>query len=339
MSLKALCGLFGKTRQGYYKQENREHDVFIKQELILHAVEQIRFKAKTNRWGGRKLQALLNEELGALHISIGRDKLFDLLRANNMLVRQRKRRYFTTQSHHWLRKYNNLIQDKILTAPNQLWVADITYIKSNDTVYFLYLLTDAYSQKIVGWHLSLDLKAVSAEAALKMAIHDNKSRLEGLIHHSDRGVQYCSATYVHILETNHIAISMTKPASPQENAIAERINGILKDEWLYDLDVQNLKNARKKVNEVIGIYNDFRPHNSLKNQTPNRIHHLGFLRHKAERVIGQTYCHKKRAATNDDPSNNDNAIGQTIIPQTVAPQQSCLPLSRCTSKLATANNM
>lgn len=339
MSLKALCGLFGKTRQGYYKQENREHDVFIKQELILHAVKQIRHKAKTNRWGGRKLQALLNEELGTLRISIGRDKLFDLLRANNMLVRKRKRKYFTTQSHHWLRKYNNLIQDKILTAPNQLWVADITYIKSNDTVYFLYLLTDAYSQKIVGWHLSLDLKAASAEAALEMAIDDNKSRLEGLIHHSDRGVQYCSAAYVHILETNHIAISMTKPASPQENAIAERINGILKEEWLYDLDVKSLKNARKKVNEVIGIYNEYRPHNSLKNQTPKRIHDLGFLRHKAERVIGQTYCYKKRAATDDDPSKSNNAIGQTIIPQTVAPQQCCPPLSRCNSKLETTNNV
>lgn len=339
MSLKALCGLFGKTRQGYYKQENTEQDVFIKQELILRAVKQIRHKAKTDRWGARKLQALLNEELGALQISIGRDKLFDLLRANNMLVRQRKRRYFTTQSHHWLRKYDNLIQDKVLTGPNQLWVADITYIKSNGIVYYLYLITDAYSQKIVGWHLSLDLKATSAEAALEMAISTNRCRLEGLIHHSDRGVQYCSAAYVKMLAKNSIAISMTKPASPQENAIAERINGILKDEWLYDLDVKNLKNARKKVNEVIGIYNDYRPHNSLKNQTPNRIHHLGFLRHMAERVIGQTYCHKKRAATNDDPSNNDNAIGQTIIPQAVAPQQSCPPLSRCTSKLETTNNV
>ena len=333
MSLNALCGLFGKTRQGYYKQENTEQDTFMKQELILSAAKQIRQKAQTNRWGGRKLQELLNKELGAMNMSIGRDKLFDLLRANHMLVRQRKRKYFTTQSHHWLRKYDNLIQDKTLTQPNQLWVADITYIKSNGTVYYLYLLTDAYSQKIVGWHLSLDLKATSAEAALEMAITDNKTRLEGLIHHSDRGVQYCSAAYVLILETNNIAISMTKPASPQENAIAERVNGILKDEWLYDLDVKNLKEARGKTKKVVGIYNDYRPHNSLKNQTPNGIHDLGFLRHQAERVIGKTYRYKKRAVKNDDPSKSDYAIGQTIIPQTVAPQQSCPPLSRCTTKL------
>lgn len=337
MSLKALCGLFGKTRQGYYKQDNAAQSVFIEQEIILSAVKQIRRKAKTTRWGARKLQGLLNRELGT--ISIGRDKLFDLLRANHMLVRSRKRRHFTTQSHHWLRKYDNLIEDKVITQPNQVWVADITYVKSNGTVYFLYLITDAYSQKIVGWSLSLDLKAASAERALALAINDNENTFESLIHHSDRGVQYCSSAYVEILEKNNIAISMTKPASPQENAIAERINGILKDEWLYDLDVRTLKEACKKAKEVVGIYNDYRPHNTLKNQTPNQIHDLGFLRHKAERVIGKTYRYRKRAIKNDDSSKSDNAIGQTIIPQAVAPQQSCHPLDRCRTKLKNLNEL
>lgn len=300
MSLRTLCGLFGKTRQGYYKQDNAEQNMVLTQEIILGAVQQIRKKSQTKRWGARKLHTLLNKELIGMNIHIGRDKLFDLLRANNMLVRKRKRKHFTTQSHHWLRKYDNLIQDKKLTRPNQLWVSDITYVKSNGNVYFLYLITDAYSQKIVGWHLSLDLKAVSAVAALKMAIKANAHKLKGLIHHSDRGVQYCSGTYVEILEKNDIAISMTKPASPQENAIAERVNGILKDEWLYDLDVNTLNEARSRTKQVIGLYNDYRPHNTLNNRTPRDIHDVGLPRHKAERVIGKTYSYKKRVAKNDD---------------------------------------
>lgn len=294
MSLKALCGLFGKTRQGYYKQINFIHKTDLENEIILSAVQRIRSKSQTKRWGGRKLKDLINVELSAINKPIGRDRLFDLLRTNNMLVRSRKRRFFTTQSHHWLHKYDNLIQGKILTSPNQLWVADITYVKCNGTVHYLYLITDAYSQKIVGWHLSLDLKAVSAEAALKMAIKGNKQTLNELIHHSDRGVQYCSASYVKILEKDNIAISMTKPASPQENAIAERVNGILKEEWLYDLDVKTLKEVIEKIKTIIGIYNDYRPHNTLKNRTPREIHNLGFTRHKPERVIGKTYSHKKK---------------------------------------------
>jgi putative transposase len=297
------------------------------------AVKQIRTKAQTARWGGRKLHQLLKSELDTMQISMGRDKLFELLRANHMLVRQRKRKHFTTQSHHWLRKYDNLIQDKILIQPNQLWVADITYVKSNGIVYFLYVITDAYSQKIVGWHISLDLKASSADAALKMAIQNSKQPLKGLIHHSDRGVQYCSAAYVKLLQKNGIAISMTKPASPQENAIAERINGILKEEWLYDLDAKTEKEAREKTKNIIRIYNEYRPHNTLKNKTPREIHDLGFLRHEAVRVIGKTYRYKKRVATADDSSLSTNAYGQMIIPQAVAPQQSCPPLDHCKTKL------
>lgn len=297
------------------------------------AVKQIRTKAQTARWGGRKVHQLLKSELGTMQISIGRDKLFELLRANHMLVRQRKRKHFTTQSHHWLRKYDNLIQDKILTQPNLLWVADITYVKSNGMVYFLYLITDAYSQKIVGWHISLDLKASSADAALKMAIQNSKKPLPGLIHHSDRGVQYCSATYVKMLHKNGITISMTKPASPQENAIAERINGILKEEWLSDLDVKTEKEAREKTKTIIRIYNEYRPHNTLNNKTPCQIHDLGFLRHEAVRVIGKTYRYKKRAAITSDSSLSANAYGQMTIPQAVAPQQSCPPLDHCKTKL------
>jgi len=268
----------------------------LEEEVVLAAVQKIRSKAKTKRWGVRKLQSKVNEDLHCTKFQIGRDKLFDLLRANNMLVRRRKRKLFTTNSHHWLRKYDNLVQGKELTGPNQVWVSDITYVKDQDgEVYYLYLITDAYSQKIVGWHLSLNLKAFSAVSALKMAIRNNKGLLAGLIHHSDRGVQYCSAKYTEILKSNKIGISMTNPGSPQENAIAERVNGILKEEWLYDKDFGSLKNGRREIKQIINIYNTYRPHNTLNNKTPEQIHSLDFLRHKTIRVIGQTYEYRKKA--------------------------------------------
>lgn len=237
----------------------------------------------------------MNEALECAGISVGRDKFFDLLRANDMLVKNRKRKFFTTDSHHWLRKYDNLIMDKKITGPNQLWVSDITYVKDCDGgAYYLYLITDAYSQKIVGWHISEDLKADSAVKALSQAIHDNKGRINDLIHHSDRGSQYCSGKYVSLLEENDIAISMTNPGSPQENAIAERVNGILKEEWLYDADFSNIKEAHNKIRDFIRIYNTYRPHNSLNNEVPEKIHDMGFSRHETERVIGKMYEYRKR---------------------------------------------
>lgn len=332
MSYRTLCGLFGRTRQAYYKHIHFVEETLASEEIILEAVKHIRTKAHTQRWGARKLKELVNEELFPMGIRVGRDHLFDLLRENGMLVRTRKRKFFTTQSHHWLHKYDNLIQNMKLTDVNQLWVADITYIKSQEHVYYLYLITDAYSQKIVGWHLSEDLKACSAVVALKMALKTNQGRIDKLIHHSDRGVQYCSEEYVTLLERHQIDISMTKPGSPQENAIAERINGILKDEWLYDASFENLRQGKITVKKIIAVYNSYRPHNSLGNKTPEQIHDLGFLRHQAVRVIGKTYTYKKRTTCEDHPLESNNAYGQTTIPRTVAPQQSCLPLDRCTTK-------
>lgn len=300
MSHRLLCGLFGKSRQGYYKQISEIEKSALNEQLVVNAVVKIRSKAKTDRWGVRKLKDKVNEELKCINVNVGRDRLFDILRSNNMLVRKRKRKYFTTDSHHWLRKYDNLIIDKKLTAPNQLWVSDITYVKINKVeVVYLYLITDAYSQKIVGWHVSLDLKANSAVKALKMAIKDNKHNIQELIHHSDRGVQYCSSRYVQILTDNQIQISMTNPGSPQENAIAERINGILKEEWLYDLNLPNHEIAQKKIKQIIKIYNTYRPHNSLNNKAPEDIHSGRFLRHETERVIGKTYKYKKRRPKED----------------------------------------
>jgi len=288
--------LFGKTKQAYYKQISSHENGIIEEAIIIEMVNKIRKRAKTKRWGGRKLFGLIKQELSATSIKLGRDKFFDLLRNNGMLVRSRRRRYFTTQSHHWLRKYDNLIENMVISQPNQLWVSDITYVKINSMVYYLYLITDVYSQKIVGFHISTDLKAKSAVVALQMALKDNPVKQPyGLIHHSDRGIQYCSEEYTSILNRDKILISMTKPASPQENAIAERVNGILKDEWLHDLVLDQNKNPYKKLREIIRIYNQIRPHNSLGDLAPCQIHDMGFKRHKAERVIGKTYSYKKKA--------------------------------------------
>lgn len=290
--------MFGKTRQGYYKVIDHIEKTALDEQIILQVVRSIRKKVQTDRWGVRKLHGLVNEELQDLNFRISRDKLFDLLRENNMLVRKRKRKFFTTQSHHWLRKYDNLIISRSLTAPDQLWVSDITYIKPvKGDPFYLYLITDAYSQKILGWHLGENLKADSALFALNMALKRRKGTLSDLIHHSDRGVQYCSGKYVRKLEKNDIKISMTNPGSPHENAIAERVNGILKEEWLNDLKLRTLRAGRRKMKEIIDIYNTIRPHESLNYKTPEQIHDTGFSRHETERVIGKMYKYKKKAST------------------------------------------
>jgi len=255
-------------------------------------------------------------ELKGSLINIGRDKLFDILREENMLVKPRKRRVFTTQSFHWLKKYKNLVENLTVTRPNQVWVADITYLIFDENTWFLYLITDVYSQKIVGWYLSKNLKTISAKIALERAIRLNKIESHSLIHHSDRGVQYCSNEYVNILNSKQILISMTKPASPQENAIAERVNGILKEEWLYDLNLNLKKDIEQEIKKIILIYNTKRPHNTLNGLTPTQVHEKGFLRHKTERIIGKTYKYKKvEPKTNSvQPQISSNAIGPNGYP-------------------------
>ena len=308
--MKTLTGLFGKTRQAYYKQINFQSALIIDEAIVLEIVNRKRKQMKTKRWGGRKLLKLIEGDLQNHGIEMGRDKFFDLLRANNLLVKPRKRNFFTTQSHHWLRKYDYLIEDLELNAPNQLWVSDITYIESAQHPLYLFLITDAYSQKIVGWHIALDLKADSAVTALKMALRQNRKALNKkhqLIHHSDRGVQYCSTKYVSLLEQNSIKISMTLPASPQQNSIAERINGIIKNEWIYDMKLDSCSTAQKELKEIIRIYNEHRPHQTLEFATPNDIHTEVLIRHQVKRVIGKTYpkkrlCLKKNTVQRYRPS-------------------------------------
>ena len=190
------------------------------------------------------------------------------------MVRKRKRKIQTTNSHHWLRKYPNLIREFIPTAINQLWVSDITYWKINKEKYvYISFITDAYSHKIVGYQVAESLEAIESIKALQMALSalGAESHLN-LIHHSDRGIQYCSHAYVKLLQDYDIKISMTENGDPLENAIAERVNGIIKGEYLENYEVENINQAKKLLKAVVDLYNNERPHMSIGNLTPNKIH-------------------------------------------------------------------
>lgn len=270
ISLSRFCRLLGVTRQAYYQYFWQEEFIGIEQNLVLQEV--LRIRGRHRHMGGRKLYEMLQPYLLEHQIKIGRDGLFDLLQANHLLVRRRKRRVFTTQSFHWLRKYPNLIREFTPSEPNQLWVSDITYWKIGSGYVYISLITDAFSHKIVGHHVADSLETIETVEALKMAIKDLPADHTGLVHHSDRGIQYCSSEYVQILYHHNIQISMTENGDPRENAIAERVNGILKEEYLYDYTVQNVSQAKLVLNFVISLYNVERPHMSCNYKTPISVH-------------------------------------------------------------------
>ena len=273
IGLAKLCGWFGVTRQAYYQNSWKGIEISIEEDLLLKEVMGIRKNHK--RMGTRKLYDKLNPFMLDHQIKMGRDALFDLLSSNHLLVRKRKRRIQTTQSFHWLRKYPNLIREFIPTGPNQLWVSDITYWKINGGHVYISFITDAYSHKIVGFHLAETLEAVESVQALKMALSGFFMEPGGhfqLIHHSDRGVQYCSYEYVKLLQDNNIKISMTENGDPLENALAERVNGILKDEYLNDIPVTSVEEARKVLTRSVSLYNEDRPHMSIGNLYPSLVH-------------------------------------------------------------------
>ena len=223
------------------------------------------------RMGAKKLHIKLTPKLCAMNINIGRDAFASLLSENNMLIKRKRSRCRTTFSRHRFYKYPNLIRGLVPTAPNQLWVSDITYVAVGNGFIYLSLITDAYSHKIVGWNLAQDLGAANALKALKGAL---KALPRGIapIHHSDRGVQYCCDDYVSELEKYKLPISMTENGDPLENAIAERVNGILKTEWIYDAHFGSFAEAKTYVKRIIGLYNSERPHQSISYLTPNVVH-------------------------------------------------------------------
>ncbi len=246
-----------------------EAQAALQEDLLVQEVSRIRKTQK--RIGTRKLLIMMNVFMQQHAISLGRDAFFEMLRNQGLLIRKRKRsKPQTTFSNHWLRKYQNLIIGFVPTAPNQLWVSDITYIHLNDGFAYLSLITDAYSHKIVGFYLCENLSANGCVSALKMALKNNPSR-DKLIHHSDRGLQYCSHDYVKLLQDNGIEISMTQNGDPLENAMAERVNGILKDE-LLEVCYPAFGDAQEAIAIAISTYNHQRPHSSVDMLTPIVAH-------------------------------------------------------------------
>lgn len=232
------------------------------------------------RLGTRKLYYLLKENFARNGISIGRDRLFDLLREEGLLIVKKKKYTKTTDSKHWMHKYPNLVKELELKRPEQLWVADITYLIMPDRYYYLHLITDAYSKQIMGYYVSETLAANSTLRALQMALKNRKYD-DKLIHHSDRGLQYCSAAYTKTLEQKGIAISMTEDGSPYDNAIAERVNGILKDEFSLDDMFESPQHLEVQVKQSISTYNYKRPHESNHLLTPHEMHQQNKLKPKA----------------------------------------------------------
>jgi len=270
-SLEKLCGLFGLTRQAYYQYFKRGVSHVVEHDLIIKRVLEIR--KDHVRMGGRKLYHKLTPFFEDHEIKMGRDAFFKVLVGHNLLVKKRKRRVFTTNSFHWLRKYPNLIRELYLSSPNQLWVSDITYWKCEFGFLYISLITDAYSHMVVGYHIAKTLESIESLQALNMAITTLSDKPDNLIHHSDRGAQYCSSTYVEILKSNNIQISMTENGDPLENAIAERENGILKDEYLWDQNANSIQEAKSILDRAIELYNTDRPHMSISNLTPYEVHY------------------------------------------------------------------
>lgn len=256
------------SRQSIYQRRRQERVLSGQHEHVLTLVAGIRLRMP--RLGTRKLYHLLKPALDQAGIKLGRDALFALLRSEGLLIRPRKRYTKTTHSRHWLRKYPNLLPSVRLNGPEQCFVSDITYIKSRQCTHYLSLVTDAYSRKIMGFHLSDDMEAETVGKALEMTI-GRRITSQPAIHHSDRGVQYCSSYYQGLLASNRIRPSMTDGYDCYQNALAERINGILKDEFLFTL-CGNRQELEELVAESVYIYNNERPHLRLHMQTPNQVH-------------------------------------------------------------------
>jgi putative transposase len=259
----------GYTPQAYHKKIKQQFIKQFSEGLIVQQVHVIR--KEQPRCGTRKLLMMMQPFFAKHDIAIGRDTFFDLLSKNKMLVRKTKRTVKTTNSSHHFRRYPNLTKGFVPMKAHELWVSDITYIPLKERFAYLFLITDAYSRKIVGHHVSDDMKVSSAVVALKKALAQKPAETI-VLHHSDRGIQYCSTEYVTLLQQHHAMISMSQSSDPLENAIAERVNGILKTE-LISSSYENIDKAAVSIARAVIIYNFKRRHSSLNYQIPNDVHH------------------------------------------------------------------
>lgn len=267
-----LCGLFGKTRQAFYDHGWHSGDEALQEAFIINRVKQVR--EQVEGIGGLQLHNMLKEEMQLYGMYMGRDHFYELLRKHNLLLKRKKRYCITTNSNHPYYKWPDLTGNINVTAIEQLWVSDITYLRTESSFVYLSLITDAYSRKIMGYHVSQQLKAQGCIITLKKAISglcaSNTTRK--LIHHSDRGIQYCCEAYTGILQKNNIDISMTQTGSPYDNAVAERVNGILKQQLGLGKVFKNYASAVKATCNAINAYNCLRPHMSISNLTPHEAH-------------------------------------------------------------------
>lgn len=262
------CRLFGLSRQGIYQYQARLEQREAELDILTDWIGQ--WRQLMPRLGARKLYGLLKPKLHECGIKLGRDGFITYLRVNGLLVKPVKRYTKTTFSRHRFKKHPNRLAGLVLKRPNQAYVSDITYVESDEGVHYLSLVTDAYSRKIVGHHLSLDMKTENVVKALKKAKAHRFDDRE-LIHHSDRGSQYCSDEYQKELAKQGILASTTEGYDCYQNALAERVNGILKQEFLL-FKCRTFDELKKLIDESVMIYNEWRPHLSLDMKTPNQVH-------------------------------------------------------------------
>ncbi|WP_204161822.1 IS3 family transposase [Dokdonia sp. Dokd-P16] len=275
-TLVSTCDLLGVNRQVYYRSiKSRVHKQSIAQKVIV-LVRDIRVCMP--ELGTRKLYYILKEKLSVLNV--GRDRLFRILRANHMLIKPKRSYHITTDSHHRFRKHKNLVSTIEIEKPESVWVSDITYVGTRINPSYLALVTDAYSKKIVGYNVSNSLSLNGSLLALDMAVKSREYKARPLIHHSDRGLQYCANEYQKLLKKNDIKASTTEKYDPYENAIAERINGILKQEFNIAKNIKDLSLKKELIKNAITIYNNRRPHLSNHMLTPMQMHKQQILKRK-----------------------------------------------------------
>lgn len=269
--------MLGYSKQAYYQRIKYQQQEALDRSLVISLVQEARVCWK--KGSGRNLYCYLREDFRKHRLKIGRDKFFDILRENGLQIHRRRHRVKTTDSNHPYYKYPNLIKELIPLKANEIWVSDITYvwIKEQNSYGYLSLVTDLYSHRIMGYHLHNSLKAEGPLKALEMAVKTaGKANVRGCIHHSDRGIQYCCHAYVAKIKGLGIMPSMTEQGDPKENAVAERVNGIIKNEFTTDVEMcfATFEESTKQLKLFIDFYNNKRPHGSIDRLTPLKAYSM-----------------------------------------------------------------
>lgn len=267
--MSALCRKVGLSRQNFYARHHQRQRRQVDHQFVCDLVKGQR--RDHPRMGTRKLQVLIAGDLRAAGVKMGRDRLFEELRQADLLVKRKAVGPRTTQSRHGLGVYSNLIKGRVVSRPNEVWVGDLTYLRTREGFLYLALLTDKRSRKIVGYHCGDTLEAMGCRAALEMALKELPERSKP-IHHSDRGCQYCSAEYVGTLQQRGLSISMTEKDHTAENALAERMNGILKSEYKLGEEFATKELGRRCTEQAVRLYNTARPHLALSYEVPAKVH-------------------------------------------------------------------